>query len=88
MSKRFVPLTVSSLAKSQPGSASCDATRHEPKPDPGFHPLNQPATCPNPNPNGAHAAEPKVTCEREGDRITRIQIVCSCGNVIELACEY
>jgi hypothetical protein len=32
--------------------------------------------------------QPKITCQREGDRITQIRIQCACGQVIELACDY
>lgn len=32
--------------------------------------------------------EPKMTLHREGDRITRIEIQCPCGQCIELECLY
>ena len=32
--------------------------------------------------------EPLVTLERDGDRITRIKIQCTCGQVVELNCTY
>lgn len=32
--------------------------------------------------------DPTVTVERVGDRVTRIQVQCSCGEVIELSCVY
>jgi hypothetical protein len=31
---------------------------------------------------------PKITLQRDGDRITQIKIECSCGQVIELSCTY
>jgi hypothetical protein len=34
------------------------------------------------------ALQPKITCQRDGDRITQIRIQCACGQVIELACDY
>jgi len=39
---------------------------------------------------GAHAAtcEPKVSLQRDGNRVTGIHIQCSCGQVIELSCVY
>ena len=39
---------------------------------------------------GAHAAtcEPKVSLQRDGNRVTGIHIQCSCGQVMELACVY
>jgi len=41
----------------------------------------------NPAAHGAHG-EPKVTLQREGNRVTGIHIQCSCGQVMELACVY
>ena len=32
--------------------------------------------------------EPRVTMQRDGERISAIRIQCSCGQVIELACVY
>jgi len=34
------------------------------------------------------ACEPKVSVQRDGSRVTGIQILCSCGQVIDLACVY
>jgi hypothetical protein len=36
----------------------------------------------------AAGAQPVVTLEKDGDRVTRIRIECTCGQVIELDCEY
>jgi hypothetical protein len=36
----------------------------------------------------APACEPKISLQREGNRVTGIHIQCSCGQVIELACQY
>jgi hypothetical protein len=42
--------------------------------------------------NGVHArgsnCEPRITVQREGDRVAGIRIQCSCGQVIDLACVY
>ena len=41
------------------------------------------------NPPGHKAqCEPKVSLQRDGNRVTGIQVQCSCGQVIELACVY
>ncbi len=32
--------------------------------------------------------EPRLTMERDGERISSIRIVCSCGQIMELACVY
>lgn len=34
------------------------------------------------------SAKPTVTLEKDGERVTRIRVVCGCGEVIELDCEY
>ena len=36
----------------------------------------------------AHERLPVVTLRRDGDRVTRIQVRCSCGEVVELDCVY
>jgi len=33
-------------------------------------------------------AEPRVTVQREGDRVTHLRIQCTCGMIMELACVY
>ncbi|HUI06947.1 MAG TPA: hypothetical protein VL486_08055 [Verrucomicrobiae bacterium] len=40
--------------------------------------------------HAAHSAEdqPTVTLKRDGDRVTHIVVRCTCGQVMELACEY
>ncbi len=43
------------------------------------------------NPSVAPACSggtPQVSLERQGDRISRIIVTCSCGEVIELDCRY
>jgi hypothetical protein len=32
--------------------------------------------------------EPRVSVQRDGDRITHLRIQCSCGQIIDLACVY
>lgn len=32
--------------------------------------------------------EPRVSVQREGDRVTHLRIQCSCGQVLDLACVY
>jgi hypothetical protein len=44
---------------------------------------------PGRNPPSSHSInEPRVEVQREGDRVTSIQIQCTCGQFIELACVY
>ena len=32
--------------------------------------------------------EPRVTLQRDGDRVTHLRIQCTCGQVMDLACVY
>jgi hypothetical protein len=40
------------------------------------------------NPPHASSCEPRVVIDRQDERITAIHIHCSCGQVIELVCQY
>src|SRR5450631_2638139 len=40
------------------------------------------------SPDAASHANPTVTLQRDGEHISRIHIVCSCGQVIDLDCAY
>jgi hypothetical protein len=35
-----------------------------------------------------NGCEPRLTMERDGERISSIRILCSCGQTMELACVY
>ena len=37
---------------------------------------------------GKKNCEPQVLLQRDGDRVTNIRIQCSCGQVMDLACDY
>jgi hypothetical protein len=39
-------------------------------------------------PHNAGNCEPRVSVQREGDKVTSIRVQCSCGQVIDLACVY
>jgi hypothetical protein len=53
----------------------------------------QPSTAPQPPgawsslPQGS-ASDPRVTLQRDGDRVSSIRLQCACGRLIELACVY
>ena len=34
------------------------------------------------------ACEPKVSVQRDGDRVTSIRVQCGCGQVMDIACVY
>ena len=53
--------------------------------------VSEQAPTPTPPPapaTPATAAEPRVSVERDGDRVKRIRVECPCGETIELDCEY
>jgi len=53
------------------------------------NPSTAPAAAPaSPASSACPAAQPVITLQRDGDRVTRIQIKCSCGQVLELNCVY
>jgi hypothetical protein len=52
-----------------------------------FRALGQASAPAMPNTHG-NSCEPKVLIQRDGDRVSSIQVHCSCGEVIELACVY
>lgn len=86
MSDSFVP-----FAPAQPASASSQPFRLKVLPQAQhtrpFQPLPQASS--SEHATGLHApTEPKVTLHREGDRVTRIEIRCSCGQCLELDCAY
>ena len=93
MSNDFVPLLT---------TADLDSAAASPASSPGpseaaFRPvLAGPVHCSASAPGGgatgptppAPASPPIVTLKREGDRVTHVQIQCSCGELIELNCVY
>ncbi len=39
-------------------------------------------------PKAGRICEPRISLQREGDRVNGIRIQCTCGQVIDLACVY
>ena len=39
-------------------------------------------------PDGKRICEPRLTLQRDGERITGIRIQCACGQMMDLACVY
>jgi hypothetical protein len=52
-----------------------------------FRPLGPAVAGAAPAAHGA-GCEPRIAVQREGDRVSSIQIQCGCGQLIELACIY
>lgn len=95
MSAPFAPLIVPTAARSAEGASFRLKVIPQAGAVPAFKPL-QPAprlttaaAAPALAPHTEHASSPpKVTLEREGDRVTLIRVECGCGEVFELACVY
>jgi hypothetical protein len=95
MNPGFVPIAATGPGKA-PGSSlpvpvprpSPGAAALVPTPAPqslaNFRPVAQPSS------HDAHPniGEPKITLERDGDRITKIKVQCVCGHIVEFCCLY
>jgi hypothetical protein len=46
------------------------------------------ATTENTSPIGKRNCEPRLTLQRDGERVTSIRIQCTCGQMMDLACVY
>ena len=89
MKQPFDPLTPASAVASQNAAAQF----HLRSPSLTAHPCFQPLLATRHIPCSASQAAspalpPKVSLKRDGDHITHICITCTCGQQIELACEY
>jgi hypothetical protein len=75
MTHQFVPFL--QAAKSKPADSSPET----------FSLLENLSTgSPSPGPEKNHA--PRLELKRVGEEITEIRIYCSCGEIIQLKCEY
>ncbi|HWD21206.1 MAG TPA: hypothetical protein VHB20_18205 [Verrucomicrobiae bacterium] len=73
MADTFVPLVRPSAAPQETAFAPIGVKIHSPaKPPSAAEPCRQPS----------------VTLQRDGDKVTSIRIECSCGQIVDLACEY
>jgi hypothetical protein len=84
----FVPLTAApATAQDQEFKVAVIPVQAQSKP---FHTLQHVA----PENSAADAAdrkklcEPKVSVQRDGDRVTSIRVQCTCGQVMDIACVY
>ncbi len=92
MSHAFTPLAMPAATRSGASASFRPKVISQANSTPAFIPLKpapRPAPEPPPAPHAPHAgAPPKITLERDGDRVTHIRIACACGEVFELACDY
>jgi hypothetical protein len=87
MAEQFVPFVLAKLA-----APSAVRVAGDPSPqNEAFLSLSSSNNQLNPShghslPVGDHP--PKITLQRDGERITQITVHCSCGQLIELSCTY
>jgi hypothetical protein len=86
MNPEFVPFSVSNSDGMRPQATPRTQVLTDTQGVSAFVPIAQ-AVAKSPAAQQA-PAEPQISLERDGDRVTRIRIQCTCGNTIELACEY
>jgi hypothetical protein len=99
-SESFVPLTAAPMPPAQrefrvtvlsghnhdqPNSASSVPTKST-----GFQSLEsqRPTALSGSNSAEKKIGEPRVTVQRDGDRVTHLRIQCTCGLIMDLACVY
>jgi hypothetical protein len=77
---------VSGLAANKLGATPFSPSTPRPSP------IGAPTTTPTFSALDPHSAQnhgqPKITFQKEGDRITQIRVQCPCGQIIELNCLY
>lgn len=92
--EKFIPLAAGTLPAQASGELNVTLLRDSAHIQ-SFQPLRQTAPPPAPSapsasapPPAFHQHEPEVIIQRDGERVTGIQIKCGCGKVIELGCVY
>jgi hypothetical protein len=86
MSDSFTPLTPAAISAGGKPSASSPAGVFKPLPSPAAAaavPGGAPATA-----HGNCATKPVITLQRTGNVVTSIRVQCSCGQVIDINCQY
>lgn len=84
----FVPLMPAAANPSERGAFQATVLS-QPEQMQKFHSIESSAAAAGAGANQrASNCEPRVTVQRDGDRVAGIRIECSCGQVIDLACAY
>lgn len=85
----FVPLTAAPAASARSEfRATVISKEEQAKP---FHSLEQlipDADTDAPAADKKKFCEPRISVQRDGDRVTNIRIQCTCGQVMDVACVY
>lgn len=84
MTDAFAPLAVPATSRSAEAAAFRLKIIPQSSAAPAFKPLPS-----APADHATHSSGmPKITLQRDGERVTHIRVECGCGEVIELACVY
>ena len=82
MNEPFVPLSPAPVPGRNRGDFKVTIVNQPGKLE-NFQPLGRP-----PKSDSAGQCEPRISLQRDGDRISAIRIQCTCGQTIDLACLY
>ncbi len=86
----FVPLTASPALPGQRDFSVTVIPSAEKAPEKKFQSLEttQPTAPPPATSEEKKICEPRVSVQRDGERVTHLRIQCTCGQVMDLACLY
>jgi len=85
--EKFVPLTTAAPAPGDPQEFRVTVVSGT-DPARAFKTLEPVAAPADSGPRPGKVCEPRVSIQRDGDRITHLRIQCTCGQVMNLACLY
>jgi hypothetical protein len=84
----FVPLTAAPTLPERRDFSVTVISGADKKTDKNFQSLAAPLPAPAPVAAENKTCEPRVSVQRDGDRVTHLRIQCTCGQVMDLACLY
>jgi len=87
MNKSFVPLVAPTGGPTPLRPKPATEVAAAVGPEKAFRPVHEALATAAAAPPHA-SVEPKITLERDGERVTRIIVQCPCGHTIDLACAY
>ena len=84
----FVPLTAAPVPPSEREFAVTVTPSGAPKAEKNFQSLETLRPMASAHSTDNKTCEPRVTVQRDGNRVTHLRIHCTCGQVMDLACLY
>ncbi len=84
----FVPLTAAAASPERRNFSVTVIPGEGQKPEKNFQSLGTPSSASPPAVTENKTCEPRVSVQRDGDRVTHLRIQCTCGQVMDLACLY